>query len=297
MGHGKWSSESYTSYSTTKRGVSRSNLFGRKSKDDAVIGGQAVNIEEIKFRESRDSEEHPVTTPVIVGLDVTGSMGMIPEELVKNGLGIFVDNLLQSKQIPGPHILFAGIGDAVAHDQAPLQVTQFEADNSICDQLTDIWLEGRGGGNNFESYDLAWAFAAYKTQTDAWEKRQEKGFLFTVGDEMFPWSTDTKYFNSVIGSDVMSNPTPEKLLEKALERWHVYHIIIEEGSYVRNYSLDKVKNSWQQHLYKRAITLSDYKYLPQVMTTAISLESGKSLDEILDGCSDVERSVLENSFS
>lgn len=40
----------------------------------------------VGVRECRDSEEHPETTPIIIALDVTGSMGRIPHDLVKNQL-------------------------------------------------------------------------------------------------------------------------------------------------------------------------------------------------------------------
>ena len=74
------------------------------------------------------------------------------------------------------------IGDAEC-DRAPLQVTQFEADIRLADQLRELWIEGGGGGNRGESYHLPWAFAAMRTSTDCFERRGRKGYLFTIGDE------------------------------------------------------------------------------------------------------------------
>ncbi len=273
MGHSRWKDADYASYSSNVAEKPRNELFHRSSRDSEVRSGQKVNIEEIEFRESRDSEANPCSTPIIVGLDVTGSMGMIPEKLTKGGLGTFVEQTLERKPITDPHFLFLGIGDAIVGDQAPLQATQFEADNTICDQLTDIWLEGGGGGNQFESYDLAWAFAIGKCRTDAWDKRQEKGFLFTVGDEEFPESSNTDYIAKRVFGQAGDDTTPSSLLESASERWNIFHVIIAEGSYA-DARLTDVEKSWQQRLGKRAMTLGNYHMLPQLMVAAMAVESG-----------------------
>lgn len=60
----------------------------------------------------------------------------------------------------------------------------FEADIRIARQLEKLWLEKGGGGNCCESYTLPWYFAALHTAIDWFEKRGQKGYLFTVGDEL-----------------------------------------------------------------------------------------------------------------
>jgi hypothetical protein len=295
MGYGKWAASDYVNYSAAASGMSRNLLYSRTDKDSVTKSGQKVNIDEIKFRESRDSEEHPVSTPIMIGLDVTGSMGIIPERLTKEGLGILVNDILQKKVVTDPHLLFMGIGDATARDRAPLQVTQFESDNKICDQLTDIWLEGGGGGNSFESYDLAWAFAIYKTVTDAWEKRQEKGFLFTIGDEMFPQYTDENYFKTMFTKDISQSPSPLSLLEEASKKWNIFHIVIMQGDYASR-SPQATVNSWKDQLKKRVLVLTDYKYLPQLIISAIALETGEVFDTVMGWWENDCVTVLEKAF-
>ena len=136
----------------------------------------------LDFRESRDSEEHPKSVAIMIGLDVTGSMGSVPEHLVKHGLPHMMDEIIKAGE-PDPQVLFMGIGDH-EFDRSPLQVGQFESSDELLDKwLMDTYLEGGGGGNDGESYMLAWYFAARHTKIDCWEKRKEKGFLFTIGDE------------------------------------------------------------------------------------------------------------------
>ncbi len=59
-------------------------------------------------------------------------------------------------------MMVMGIGDAWC-DRVPLPVTPFETDIRIARQLEQIFLEHGGGGNNFESYNLPWYFAAKRT--------------------------------------------------------------------------------------------------------------------------------------
>lgn len=99
------------------------------------------------IRESRDSETHPNSVPIIIALDVTGSMGKIPHHLVKDGLPTLMSGIIQNG-IPDPQVLFLAVGD-VTCDHHPLQVGQFESGDEELDMwLTRTYLEGGGGGND-----------------------------------------------------------------------------------------------------------------------------------------------------
>jgi hypothetical protein len=70
---------------------------------------------DVAIRESRDSTDHPNALPIILALDVTGSMGSIPHYLVKEGLPHLMDGIIQ-KGFPDPQVLFLGIGDHECDD-------------------------------------------------------------------------------------------------------------------------------------------------------------------------------------
>ena len=91
--------------------------------------------------------------------------------------------LLGHHYISDPQILFAAVGDATC-DQVPLQVGQFESDNRMDQNLENMILEGGGGGQKYESYELMFYMAARHTAIDCFEKRGRKGYLFMIGDEM-----------------------------------------------------------------------------------------------------------------
>ena len=173
------------SYSIDDRAI-RADKLGYTSKPASAIFSHelsnAMNPNGVMLRESRDSDEHPNTVSIILALDVTGSMGSIPHFLVKEGLPHIMGNIIQ-RGIKDPQLLFLAVGDHEC-DQCPLQVGQFESSDELLDKwLTDVYLEGGGGGNAGESYLLAWYFAGFHTVLDSFKKRQQKGFLFTIGDE------------------------------------------------------------------------------------------------------------------
>ena len=147
-----------------------------------TVASDYYNCRFIKMRESIDSEDSPESLPIILGFDVTGSMEFLAKELAVNSLSKAIIALYQKSIVKSPHIMCAAIGDCKS-DNYPLQVTQFEADIRINQQLLELCLEGGGGGNNGESYNLLWYFAAKHTITDAHRKRNEKGILITIGDD------------------------------------------------------------------------------------------------------------------
>jgi hypothetical protein len=81
------------------------------------------------FRESRDSEVHPLTFAVQLYLDVTGSMMEIPVMMIKNGLPHLMSKIIQAG-IPDISLMFGAIGDHET-DSAPLQLGQFESGDAV----------------------------------------------------------------------------------------------------------------------------------------------------------------------
>lgn len=220
-------------YSIDRRDI-RSATLGYKSKTaDEIFKNKNIdngmNPKGIKIRESRDSEEHPNSFSIILGLDVTGSMGKVPHFLVQEGLPKIMNDIIKNG-IADPQILFLGIGDHYI-DDAPLQVGQFESSDDLLDKwLTDIYLEGGGGGNGGESYMLAHYFAGYHTSIDCLEKRDKRGVLITIGDEPIH-----EYVEGQAISDIMGKKTGYKdkytsadLIETASKLYEIHHINVAE---------------------------------------------------------------------
>jgi hypothetical protein len=233
-------------YDSERRSI-RSRNLGYETKTAGEIFtsksiNNAMNPHGVKVREARDSAEHPNSLAIILGLDVTGSMGSVPHYLVKEGLPHIMETIIKNGE-PDPQLLFMGIGDH-EYDRAPLQIGQFESSDELLDKwLTDIYLEGGGGGNPGESYMLAWYFAAYHTSIDCFEKRKRKGFLFTVGDEPVLDKVPANFLKKLMGEGQFETYTAEQLVEKASEMYNVYHIHVKETA---SGSRQHVVDGWKQ---------------------------------------------------
>jgi hypothetical protein len=233
-------------YSFSSRSAREVDM-GYKTKSTFEIFKQrsinnAMNPYGIVVRESRDSNEHPNVVPIILALDVTGSMGTIPHFLVKEGLPSIMSSLINNG-VADPQLLFLAIGDHEC-DNSPLQVAQFESSDELLDKwLTDVYLEGGGGGNEGESYLLAWYFAGYHTSIDSLEKRGLKGFLFTIGDEPTLKCLPKRSLQSIMGDGQYDEFSAAMLLEKAREKYHCFHLHIKQtGAGSRQTTI----NEWKQ---------------------------------------------------
>ena len=273
MGTGSWSASSWTHYAASSvKGRSRHEIFGSRGMK------AAYDPKRIKLRESCDSADNPESTPVIIGVDVTGSMGSLAEELIVKGLHTTFSELLDRRPIPDPHVMAMAIGDACC-DRAPLQVTQFEADIRIAEQLTELWLEGGGGGNRGESYSLAHAFAGLKTVHDAFGKRGRKGFLFTVGDEPNLDGVTRAQLKDVLGVEVQADLSAADCIDLASRTYEVFHIIVD-GSYAAR-DLAGVRATWDPVLPQRVLHLRDPDRLSQTIVSTIELVAGRDRDAVV----------------
>lgn len=255
MGGGSWTRSAWNDYASQTRNLSQREIFSSQMKD-------SMNPAKIQLRESRNSPDNPNATPIVIGLDVTGSMGFVATELAKNGLGLLFEKILDEKPVTDPHLMVMGIGDAI-HDTAPLQVSQYEADIRIADQLRDLYMEGGGGGNNTESYHLPWWFVANRCQHDI-NARGGKGWLFTIGDELPPDTLTAREKSRVFGGFHEGNDTIAELLAAAQAKCNVYHIIATQGSYCTR-NKDYVIREWRNLLGENAIVMDDHTRLPEII--------------------------------
>ena len=258
MGGGSWTTCSFTDYCTSVRGMSTSDI----SLDGAItksISSQemyksrsldrALNPYNVT-RECRDSDEHPYTIPVILALDVTGSMGNAAVEVAKK-LNVVMTNLYD--QVKDVEFCVMGIGD-LAYDRSPIQMSQFESDIRIAEQMDKVYFEYGGGGNPYESYTVAWYMGARHTDLDCW-KRGQRGIIITMGDERLNPYLPMSALNVCTGDGVQADIKTEELYKEVAEKYDVYHLDVKHG-----WRYDPgIKSSWQSLLddnHFREVTLN-----------------------------------------
>jgi len=273
------SGASYSVFSRSARAVdegyftkSTQQVFKEKKLHPKMDPAQAT------LRESRDSENHPNSLAIIIALDVTGSMGHIPHELCKDGLPTIVETIMNAG-VEHPQVLFLGIGDH-EYDDAPLQVGQFETSDDLMDfWLTKVYLEGGGGGNAGESYSLAHYFAGYHTSIDCFEKRDQKGFLFTIGDEPNLLSYPARAIKNLMEKGEHHDYTAEELVEKAKESYYVYHIHLASSN--SDYS-GRITKNWKQLLGQNYIVLNDQNDIPKTIAKLIMANYDNQIRETIN---------------
>src|SRR6267154_6792826 len=238
---------------------------------------------QIKVRESKASEKNPNPTPVIVALDCTGSMGRVVEACRK-GLGKLFEQIIERQPVSDPHVLAMLIGD-MDYDQSPVQATQFEADPvAIGKQIEDLYLEGGGGGNSFESYLGPLYFALNKTDCDAF-KVGRKGYLFTVGDEFPQQNLYSRQIAKFFGGQSLVDLSAGELVEQVSKDWNYFHLIAMEGTHASRFPRETI-SQWTTLLGQKAIKLTNHTKMAEVITSLIEVTTGRDKDTVVGSWDD-----------
>jgi len=161
-------------------------------------------------------------TPIVVALDVTRSRGD-DSKIVYDALPDLFRHLQRNPYIPGPAISFAAIGDATFGDQAPCQISQFEADNRLDQALTKFWLEEGGGGSGQESYELIAYYYAHRTLLHCLQQGR-KGFMFFLGDEAPYDKVRANQAKQVLGHDPGGDCDTAAIFAELQEKFHVFFL-------------------------------------------------------------------------
>ena len=273
MGYGSYKATDWAKLKNS-RGInqqsSAADIFSRNSFQDKY------DPRFIDKRESCDSADSPNATPIIIGFDVTGSMGYLAAEIAKNSLNKTITYIYDKQPVTNPHVMCAAFVEPYA--QGGLQVTQFEADIRVVEQLLELKV---GYGGNIYSYDsLVWYFAAQHTKIDSFDKHGRKGFIFCIGDEVCGAAQgenlSVKEIKDVFDDTVKTKLPLKEVYEMAAERYEIFHI-------VTGFRTQKSMGTWEEFLPGRnaRVESEDVAYLSEVITSIMQLVSGMDKDAVI----------------
>jgi len=281
MGYGSYSASDWTKLKNSRQlssDKSVGEVFKRKECDPKF------DPKYIGTRECFDSEEHPNTTPIVVGLDVTGSMGYLAVKVATEALNELITKLYSTGAVVDPSLMCAAYGDF--KDASPLQVTQFESDIRIAEQLLEIYFENGGYGEVVPT--CLWEFLSRHTNIDAINKRNKKGFVFTIGDNaLIRVDSVDETIKRVIGDDT-DYMSREAVLRELQEKFYAFHIMIGD----RNPDNERLLPGHTINISREEIG-----NIPEIIISTIQLQKGMGLDEAVEQWEELDRPAIRAALS
>ncbi|MBN1878231.1 MAG: hypothetical protein JXA33_28690 [Anaerolineae bacterium] len=154
--------------------------------------------------------------PLIVAVDVTGSMASWPFEIFDR-LPLLYNTLSQYREDLA--ICFAAIGDAGCDDW-PLQVTTFASGFDLEQLLGSLYGEG-GGGDAPESYGL---FAHWVNTHVTTPNAQETPFLIVFGDAPMHPTVPHEQISHFMGDPIRKDIDALKAWQEVTQHWNTWFL-------------------------------------------------------------------------
>ena len=193
-----------------------------------------------KIIDPRKHIESESQNPLIIAVDVTGSMADWPFEIFDR-LPLLYNTLAQYRE--DLSICFAAIGDA-AVDRWPLQVTSFANGFDLEQLLGAIYGEG-GGGDAPESYGL---FAQWVNTHVKIPATQEPPFLIVFGDINMHPTISKEFIASRLGDQVPADVDALEAWKQVSQTWNTWFLRRPTGK-----RGDVVDRQWAQAIGEKKI--------------------------------------------
>lgn len=281
MGGGHWSRATNAAVTGARIASGATFDYDRRAhstgvyKPHADLDPKGLNGLGQNVREAMDNPDHPTSLPIVVGFDSTGSMGSVPR-VVQTKLSTLFGLLLDKNYATDPQIAVATYGDATC-DRVPLQISQFEADNRIDDNLDKLLLEGGGGGNDGETSQLLLYYLAYHTVIDSFERRGKKGYVFLIADEkQIPIGPE--HVKEFIGDgEPLGGLSFEAIAAAVTRTWNVKVLLINNYTAVYQRSQEFYEGLFGPD---SVILVQDPEAIAETIAAIIGFEEGRDLDQI-----------------
>ena len=214
-----WDGDTSSWYGDAKYAYRPSGSAKRRAAADraAAAGPRTYKQKEQPNTKLIDPKKHVTTTstnPLIVAVDVTGSMANWPFEIFDR-LPLLYNTLVQYRE--DVEICFAAIGDA-AYDDWPLQVTEFASGYDLEQLLAGLYGEG-GGGDGPEGYGL---FAHWVNTHVEVPNAEETPFLIVFGDAPMHPKVPRQQIAHLLGDQVHRDVDAVKAWRTLSKNWNTW---------------------------------------------------------------------------
>ncbi len=211
-------------------------------------------------------------SPLVVVVDGTGSMGVFPKVIFEK-LPLLDDSV--KDYLDDCEISYAMIGDA-GSDRYPLQVQPFSKGKEMVETLNKLIIEGNGGSNQQESYDLAALYYARNVEMP----KANKPILVWVCDEGIYPKVTADWAKKYAKVDGAGGLTREKLFEELQSKYSVYVIRKHYGGGVSGDLMTganlRINQEWESLVgADRMAILNDPKRVVDVILGLLAHETGK----------------------
>lgn len=209
--------------------------------------------------------------PVVIDLDVTGSMGNWARTIYDK-MPMFFGQIVQQNYLPDLSISFAANGDANG-DDCPIQVCDFAEGTALDADLAKIWLESGGGGGARETYELMAYYYAHFCKIP----EDSAPYFFFLADEGAYEEVKASHVRDLFGKSIKQNVSTKKVFT-ALKKKFKGNVFLIHKHYNGNANSSTNKaivSQWEDLLGSdHVLIMQDPKAVVDVMLGAIAMTSG-----------------------
>lgn len=209
-----------------------------------------------------------IALPVVAASDGTGSMA---ENLKRTfaAMGV-LDTLLKPIRTGfGYNTQIAtGVAQDVIDRHPVAQMSQFETDERIAEQIRLLIPDG-GGGDEIEDYQYLLGYAAWATDLDAVNFYGLKGYFFLMADQVCREEVRAADFQRLTGLTLPGQSmTTASICRELAKRFHTFYLQV--GSYNANSRRDEITAWWEKRLGRdRVVVVPDPDFLAELETALI----------------------------
>lgn len=214
-------------------------------------------------------------TPLVIVVDQTGSMGDWPATMFSKLP--YLEHEAKDYLGAATEISFAAIGDANNGEDYPLQCRPFDKGPALATRLSELVIEGKGGGDTHETYELAALYYARNVRapnmrttsdtthhTDRFSMldsmvrpKAPRGMIIFIGDEEPYASVRPEVAKRYGHIDLPGDIDVETIFEELKQKFSVYAVLKPyNGSWEKRTTLDnRIYNKWCDLIGKEHIAL------------------------------------------